>query len=136
MLVGNISRCSVAPSRYGGWHLPKATGQDEDEPRGLAALIQELFLYWSMPARRALGGARVSLLGALKSLNPLDDGVPSPIARSGSVTHQHDRAMRSFWWDGVFGESSEVVWFQYFTVFALTFGAGASTIGLLASLSS
>jgi MFS family permease len=42
--------------------------------------------------------------------------------------------MRYFWWEGIVGESSEIVFFQYFAVFALTMGAGTSFISVSASL--
>ena len=44
--------------------------------------------------------------------------------------------MRTLWWEAVFAESSEVVWFQYLTVYLLFLGAGAGLIGALASLTS
>ena len=44
--------------------------------------------------------------------------------------------MRNLWWDGFFAESSEVIWLQYFTLYALALGAGTSLIGVLAAVGS
>jgi MFS family permease len=44
--------------------------------------------------------------------------------------------MRAFWWDGVLSEASEVVWFQYLSVYLLFLGASAGLIGVIASLTS
>jgi len=43
--------------------------------------------------------------------------------------------MRSFWWDGLFAEGGETVWFQFFTLYALFLGAGPGLIGVLTSVS-
>src|ERR1041385_4430834 len=65
------------------------------------------------------------------------DGIPSPFFLPGHrVFEPQECAMRNFWWDGFFGESSEVLWFQYFPVFALSVGAGAGLLGTIASLTS
>jgi MFS family permease len=42
--------------------------------------------------------------------------------------------MRNLWWDGFFAESSEVIWLQYFTLYALALGAGTGLIGVLAAV--
>lgn len=46
------------------------------------------------------------------------------------------RAMRLFWWEALAGEISEIVWFQYFVVYALTLGASAGLIGGLTAAGS
>ncbi len=43
--------------------------------------------------------------------------------------------MRNLWWDGFFAESSDVIWLQYFTLYALALGATTGLIGVLAALS-
>jgi MFS family permease len=80
-----------------------------------------------------------------RAFNPFE-GTPSPIPRrrpasrrvdfavGESATPQQERAMRNLWWDGFFAESSELIWLQYFTVYALVLGAGASLIGVLAAM--
>ncbi len=44
--------------------------------------------------------------------------------------------MRNLWWDGFFAESSEVIWLQYFMLYALALGASTSLIGILAAVGS
>ncbi len=42
--------------------------------------------------------------------------------------------MRNLWWDGFFAESSDVIWLQYFSLFALALGANLGLIGVLAAM--
>jgi MFS family permease len=41
--------------------------------------------------------------------------------------------MRNLWWDGFFAESSEVIWLQFFALYALALGASTGLIGVLAA---
>jgi MFS family permease len=43
---------------------------------------------------------------------------------------------RDFWWEGVLGETSEIVWFQYFSVYALALGSSVGLVGFLVAISS
>jgi MFS family permease len=67
-----------------------------------------------------------------RALNPLD-GVPSPLPGRRPATPP-ERAMRNLWWDGVFAESCDVIWLQYFSLYALQFGASVQLIGALAAV--
>jgi MFS family permease len=78
--------------------------------------------------------------GLGRAFNPID-GIPHPIpliAREDAVgaqaTRLEERAMRNLWWDGFFAESAEVIWLQYFTLYALALGASFVLIGVLAAL--
>ena len=88
------------------------------------------------------GAKRLRRVG--RAFNPLD-GVPHPLpgrakprpddfAVGEDATPSQERAMRNFWWDGFFAETSDIIWLQYFSLYALAFGAGVGLIGLLAAL--
>jgi MFS family permease len=42
--------------------------------------------------------------------------------------------MRNLWWDGFFAECTEIIWLQYFTLYALALGAPLGLIGALAAI--
>ena len=85
-------------------------------------------------------GAGRSLRGLVRAFNPID-GIPHPIpliAGEEQVGEQpkraEARAMRNLWWDGFFAECAEIVWLQYFSLYALALGAPLALIGVLAAL--
>jgi MFS family permease len=41
--------------------------------------------------------------------------------------------MRNLWWDGFFAECTEIIWLQFFALFAVAFGAGIGLVGILAA---
>lgn len=71
---------------------------------------------------------------------------PSAKPSSSSDTHETSEqtqasgrlrdGLRHFWLDGVLGETSEIVWFQYFSVFALALDSSVALVGFLAAISS
>ncbi len=87
--------------------------------------------------REARGERRARQLS--QALNPFD-GVPPPVpvrqraVLDEPVTPAQERAMRNLWWDGFFAESSETIWLQYFSLYALAFGAKTWLIGLLSAV--
>lgn len=91
----------------------------------------------------ARGTSAARLRGVGRAFNPLE-GVPHPIARRSArpssfavgeeATPDQERAMRNFWWDGFFAESSEVIWLQFFSLYALVLGANIGLIGVLVAM--
>ena len=85
--------------------------------------------------------ALVAARDLARAFNPID-GIPHPIPWRRKVdvtvdevaTHAQDRAMRNLWWDGFFAECAEIIWLQYFVLYALAFGAPLALIGMLAAL--
>jgi MFS family permease len=81
-----------------------------------------------------------------RAFNPFE-GTPHPIPSrrrapqrvdfsvGENTTPMQERAMRNLWWDGFFAESSEVIWLQYFALYALALGASTGLIGVLAATS-
>lgn len=43
--------------------------------------------------------------------------------------------MRNLWWDGFFAECADVIWLQYFSLYAIALGAGIGLVGVLAAIS-
>lgn len=82
-------------------------------------------------------GGQLAQIG--RALNPVE-GVPSPFPSRratpppAGAASGHERAMRNLWWDGFFAESCDVIWLQYFSLYALQFGASIQLIGILAAL--
>ena len=43
--------------------------------------------------------------------------------------------MRNLWWDGFFAECADVIWLQYFSLYAVALGASIGVVGVLAAIS-
>jgi DHA1 family multidrug resistance protein-like MFS transporter len=75
-----------------------------------------------------------NLLGRLNPGRDLPSLLPSRNGTADAAVSLREQTMRRFWWEGVFGESSEVVWFQYLTLYLLFLGAGPGLIGAVTSI--
>lgn len=92
------------------------------------------------PFTMSTTGAGLALRGFGRALNPID-GIPHPIPliageeQVGEQPRRNEaRAMRNLWWDGFFAECAEIVWLQYFSLYALALGAPLALIGVLVAL--
>ncbi len=92
--------------------------------------------------RFASGARHVRRLG--RAFNPVE-GIPHPfpslsapvvdLAVESITSPAQERAMRNLWWDGFFAECADVIWLQYFSLYAVALGAGIGVVGLLAAIS-
>ena len=92
--------------------------------------------------RFASGAQRVRRLGRV--FNPVE-GIPHPfpslsappvdLAGEATTSPVQERAMRNLWWDGFFAECADVIWLQYFSLYAVALGASVGVVGVLAAIS-
>ncbi len=78
-----------------------------------------------------------------RAFNPVE-GIPHPfpslsapvgLAGEATTSPAQERAMRNLWWDGFFAECADVIWLQYFSLYAVALGAHIGVVGVLAAIS-